>query len=222
MYEKAYDLTDSERREVEELLAGITLRGGRLTDDGGRPIPYRVLRGRRYLMCDKGMVWQFAPAGAPQVPGQAVGVCRRNSAVAMWTGRWRKQYPADGLAKYAKCIVWVPLDDHINGHPGVSKLGWYRAEKGFRHPYEGPQAPSAADIAALESRGRDAEQAVFVRMQQEGLRVSDAPLAVSRAEPSAVSNAEPSAVSNAEPAAAAAPRGAGVGRAHNGRYTRAS
>jgi hypothetical protein len=213
MYEEAYDLTDLERQEVQELQAGLTLRGGRLTDDGGRPIPYRVLRGRRFLMCDKGLVWQFAPAGSPQVPGQAVGVCRRNSAVAMWTGRWRKQFAADGSVKYAKCIVWVPLDDHINGHPGVSKLGWYRAEKGFRHPHEGPDAPSAAQIAALESRGREAEQAVLARMQQEGLRVSDAPAA---GRPAAGAPAAQAAL------AAPAPRGARAGRDDNGRFIRAS
>jgi len=215
MYEEAYELTDLERQEVQELQDGLKLRGGRLTDDGGRPVPYRVLRGRRYLMCDKGLVWRFAPAGSPQVPGQAVGVCRRNSVVEMWTGRWRRQYDAGGSATYAKCIVWVPLDEHINGHPGVSKLGWYRSEKGFRHPHEGPAAPSAEEVAALESRGQAAEQAVVARMRQEGLRVSEAPLAAGKAEPAAEAAAD-------APSARGAGPGAGPGRGPDGRYIRAS
>jgi hypothetical protein len=213
MYEEAYDLTDLERQEVQELQAGMKLRGGRLTDDGGRPVPYRILRGRRFLLCDKGLVWRFAAAGTPQVPGQAVGVCRRNSAVEMWTGRWRRQHAAEGTATYAKCIVWVPLDEHINGHPGVSKLGWYRSEKGFRHPFEDPQAPSAEQIAALESRGQAAGLAVAVRMQQEGLRVSDAPAAGSPAA------GAPAAEIASAPASL---RSAGGGRGPDGRFARAS
>lgn len=172
MYEDAYDLNDSEKRQVQEILAEMSLRGGRLADAAGRPIAYRVLHGRRFLVCDKGLVWRFAAAGSPQVPGQPAGVLRRNNAVEMWTGRWRKAVSPDGKPTYAKCLVWVPLDDHINGHPGISKLGWYRSEKGFKHPLDGPHAPAAEEIAALEGRRQAAAGAVYARMEAEGLSVS--------------------------------------------------
>ena len=174
MYEDRYDLSDPERREVQETLADMSLRGGRLADAAGRPIPYRVLRGRRFLVCDRGLVWRHVPAGAPHVPGQYAGTARRNSAVEMWTGRWRKASAPDGTETYAKCLVWVPLDDNINGHPGISKLGWYRSEKGFSHPLAAPHAPTAQEIETLEGRKRAATDAVYARMQAEGLSPPDA------------------------------------------------
>jgi len=169
MYEDAYDLGAHELQQVQEILAEMSLRGGRLTDAAGRPIAYRVLRGRRWLVCDKGLVWRYAPEGSPQVPGTRGGTCRRNSAVEMWTGRWRKVLGTDGSATYAKQIVWVPLDDHVNGHPGISKLGWYRSEKGFSHPFDQPDAPTAEQIDEIEGRRAEADHAVYARMMVEGL-----------------------------------------------------
>ena len=172
MYEDGYDLTDAEKTQVQEVLAEMSLRGGRLTDSAGRPIAYRVLRGRRFVVCDKGMVWRYAPAGAPHIPGVASAAVRRNSVVEMWTGRWRKATTPDGKDDYAKCLVWIPLDDHINGHPGISKLGWYRSEKGFKHPLDLPQAPTAEDLAALAARRETAAGIVAARMHAEGLNVT--------------------------------------------------
>jgi hypothetical protein len=169
MYEDAYGLNGSETQQVQDILAEMSLRGGRLADAAGRPIAYRVLRGRRWMVCDKGLVWRYAPEGSPQVPGVRGGPCRRNSAVEMWTGRWRKVRIADGKPTYAKQIVWVPLDDHVNGHPGISKLGWYRSEKGFSHPFEQPDAPTPEQIDEIEGRRAQAEQAVYARMMVEGL-----------------------------------------------------
>jgi len=180
MYEDGYDLSDSERKEVQEILADTALRGGRLTDVAGRPIAFRVLRGRRYLVCDKGLVWRFAPEGSPQVAGQPGSVVRRNSAVEMWTGRWRKVTSPDGIETHAKCLVWVPIDDNINGHPGISKLGWYRSEKGFKHPLAEPHAPSAEEVSALEGHREAAKGAVYARMQAEGLNASDVEPAAGR------------------------------------------
>jgi len=173
MYEDLYDLTDSERLQVREILADMSLRGGRLAGPDGRPVAFRVLRGRRFLVCDKGSVWRFAPAGAPQIPGQVAGVVRRNSAVEMWTGRWRKTQTPEGKSAYAKCLVWVSIDDHINGHPGISKLGWYQSEKGFKHPLAEPHAPVEEEIASLEGRAEATTTAVYARMQAEGLNVPD-------------------------------------------------
>jgi len=169
MYEDAYDMTESERAEVREVLADLAARGGRLTDAAGRPIPYRVLRGRRFLVCDKGMVWRFAPEGSPHEPGKRGGTQRRYRAIEMWTGKWRKAPGPDGEKTYAKCVVWVPLDDHVNGHSGISKLGWYRSVKGFQNPMAAPEAPSAEEIAELEGRREAVAHAVYARMQAEGL-----------------------------------------------------
>jgi len=175
MYEDVYDLTESEGLQVQEILTEMSLRGGRLTGPNGRPVAFRILRGRRFLICDKGLIWRFAPAGRPQVPGQVGGVPRRNNAVEMWTGRWRKTRTPEGEQTYAKCLIWVPIDDHINGHPGISKLGWYQSEKGFKHPFAEPHAPSEEEIAALDGRAKATSGAVYARMQAEGLNVPDEP-----------------------------------------------
>jgi len=169
MYENVYDLNDSETRQVQEILSDMSMRGGQLTNQAGRPIAYRVLRGRRWLVCEKGLVWRYAPEGSPQVPGTRGGPCRRNSAVEMWTGRWRKIQQPGGKVGYAKQTVWVPLDDHVNGHAGITKLGWYRSEKGFLHPLDKPDDPTDQEIAALEGRRAVADQAVSERMMVEGL-----------------------------------------------------
>ena len=200
MYEDAYDLNGPETQQVQEILAEMSLRGGRLTDAAGRPIACRVLRGRRWMVCDKGLVWRYAPEGSPQVPGTRGGTQRRNSAVEMWTGRWRKVIGADGKPTYAKQLVWVPLDDHVNGHPGISKLGWYRSEKGFSHPFDRPDAPTDEQIGQIEGRRSEAEQAVYARMMVEGLAAP---------EPSSgdqASSSEPQAAREPSPGAAG-PRG---------------
>jgi len=91
----------------------------------------------------------------------------------MWTGRWRKIQGPDGQATYAKQTVWVPLDDHVNGHAGITKLGWYRSEKGFLHPLEQPDSPTPEQIDALEGRRAAADQAVYARMMVEGLAAGE-------------------------------------------------
>ncbi|HUS91407.1 MAG TPA: hypothetical protein VM695_06125 [Phycisphaerae bacterium] len=169
MYEDQFDLTDAERAEVREVLTDMAARGERLTDAAGRPIPFRPLRGRRFLVCDKGLLWRHAPEGSPQPVGRPGAALRRNSAVEMWTGRWRKVRTPDGRETYAKCLVWVPLDEHVNGHSGISKLAWYLSRKGFKHPHAAPHAPGDEDIAALAGRKQAAQNAVLARMQAEGL-----------------------------------------------------
>jgi len=173
MYEDRYDLSPAEAQQTQEILSEMQLRGGRLTDSTGRPLAFRVLRGRRWLICEKGLIWRYAPAGSPQVPGLRGGPVRRNSAVEMWTGRWRRVVGPDGEATYAKQIVWVPMDHHINGHAGVSKLGWYRTEKSFAHPFDEPAAPSDEQIAELEGRRAEADRAVYARMVAEGLATDE-------------------------------------------------
>jgi len=175
MHEDAYDLTGSEKAEVRETLAEMSLRGGRLTTPDGRSEPFHVLRGKRFLICDKGLVWRFAPVGSQHLPGQAGAAVRRNRAVEMWTGRWRKATTPDGKKSFAKCLVWVPVDEHVNGHAGISKIAWYQSQKGFRHPFAEPDAPSAEEVAALEGRHRTASNAVYARMRAEGLHVPDTP-----------------------------------------------
>lgn len=178
MYEDRYDLTEDERSEVRQVLAEMALRGGRLADAHGRPIPHRILRGRRFMVCPKGLVWRYAPEGSAQ-PGQdprglsPSGSPRRNSAVEMWTGKWRRALTPDGRATHAKCLIWVPLDEHINGRQNIPKLGWYRSEKGFRHPLEAPHEPSEEQVAALESRRAMLRNDISARMRQEGLRGGD-------------------------------------------------
>ena len=173
MYEDRYDLSGAELQQAREILSEMQLRGGRLTDSAGRPLACRVLRGRRWLICDKGLIWRYAPAGSPQVPGLRGGPVRRNGAVEMWTGRWRKVIGPDGEATYAKQTVWVPTDSHVNGHAGVSKLGWYRTEKGFAHPFDEPGAPSDEQIAELEGRRAETDRAVYSRMLAEGLAADE-------------------------------------------------
>ena len=138
MYEDRFPLSDSEMRQVREILGDMSLRGGALADATGRPVRYRVLQGRRYLVCERGLVWRYAPTGTPHVPGQAGGATRRNSAVEMWTGRWRKVRTPDGRETYAKCLVWVPVEENINGHAGLSK----RPATAAREP--GPAALTSA------------------------------------------------------------------------------
>lgn len=169
MYENEYGLTSLELQDAAGVMGEIQLRGGKLTDERGRPMHYRVLAGRRFLVCERGLVWRYAAAGSPSVPGLRGGSVRRNSAVEMWTGKWRRRIGADGAALYDKCLVWVPLDDNVNGRQDVGKIAWYMAEKGFRHPLEGDGQPGAAERAALDDRCAAAAEAVNDRLQAEGL-----------------------------------------------------
>ncbi len=167
MYEDRYDLTDAELREARDALSDLKLRGG-LIDAAGQTADYRILQGKRFLVCRRGMVWRYLPAGAPDGAGPTAPR-RRHSAVEMWTGRWHDTIGPDGRVAYRKTLVWVPLDDHINGHPGTPQMSWYASTKGYCHPHSAPSEPTAEDIEAIESRRARAVGIVRQRMRDVGL-----------------------------------------------------
>ena len=161
-----YDLTSDEAGEVKQLQDAIARRGRLyrtdrdghpITDAAGQPVPadYLVLRSRRFLVDAEGLVWRFFAEGSPKHPDRPDrgGAPWRNNRVEMWTGRWRAVVGADGRPTYAKVLVARPVDKRINGHPGMAQIQWYRTAKGYRHPHEGPNQPSPAELQRLR-RGR--------------------------------------------------------------------
>ncbi len=86
--------------------------------------------------------------------------------------RWAD--PTTGQPTYAKRTMIVPVDPNINAHPHVAHLDWYRAEKGFKHPFDKPDRPDDLDIRSMDRRRLDTVEAVYARMGElaaEGLDV---------------------------------------------------
>ena len=153
-------LTEAERRDVQDICDGIARDGALyavdrdgnpVRDATGRLVPrdWQVVRGRRFLVDSSGALWRFFPRGGPKDRRNpaAGGPPRRFNGVEMWTGKWRPCVdPATGDPTYAKRTMIVPIDPNVNAHPHVSHIEWYRAEKGFKHPFDPPDCPSELEI----------------------------------------------------------------------------
>jgi len=171
-------VTDGERRGVAEVqerivrdagLFAVDRDGNQIHDATGRPMArdWQVVRGRRFLVDAAGTVWRFFPRGGPKDRRNptAGGPPRRFNGVEMWTGRWRPcTDPSTGEPTYAKRTMIVPVDPNINAHPHISHIEWHRAEKGFKHPFDPPDAPGDLDVRLMDRRRLDTVEAVYARM----------------------------------------------------------
>ena len=159
------EMTDSQRREIDEILDRIASDGGLYqTDRDGRllldaagspsPLEYVVCRSRRFLVDSEGTVWKFFAEGTKKNPDapDGGGAPWRNNRIEMWTGGWRRIVGADGEVDYVKTLTARPVDKRINGHPGLSQIQWYRTVKGYKHPQDPPNTPTADQVRAMEHK----------------------------------------------------------------------
>ncbi|MCK4624996.1 MAG: hypothetical protein KAV00_06785 [Phycisphaerae bacterium] len=173
---ETYDLNDVEQRHFQSIQDGIAANGGKLyqTDrfgdlvrgpGGPIAIEYEVLRGGQFCVDNHGTLWRYAGLGASKMPGiSGGGAKRRNPAVEMWTGHWRKVKGPDGKGTYAKCTIWCSVDLCVNNFPGVSHIDWYTNTKGFGHPLSEPHAPTASQIRVMEGEQENIDQAVYAKI----------------------------------------------------------
>lgn len=171
-----YDLNDVEQKHFQSVQDGMVANSGKLyqadrfgdlVQGPGGPvaIEYEVLRGRQFCVDNHGVLWRYAGLGASKMPGSSGGGAkRRNPAIEMWTGNWRKVKGPDGKPTYAKCTIWCSVDITVNNFPGVSHIDWYQNSKGFKHPLSEPHAPSASQIRAMEGHEEEIDQAVYAKM----------------------------------------------------------
>lgn len=164
MYEDAYDLKTHEQAHVSEILANFEAAGERLQDDQSTPLASIIVRGRRFLVCDKGKVWRYVYVGAPK---GAKGMPWRSDCIEMWTGRWQKTQDKDGKDRYSKCLIWAPISDTTNAHDATSHIDWYTNRKGYKHPHDPPHNPTSREIAKMEKQRDELDQAVYARMEQD-------------------------------------------------------
>lgn len=164
MYEDAYDLKMHEQMHVSEILTNFEAAGGRLQDEEGNPLASIVVRGRRFLVCDKGKVWRYVYVGAPK---EVKGPPWRSECIEMWTSGWQKVQDDQGQDRYSKCLIWAPISGTTNAHEGSSHIDWYTNRKGYKHPYDPPHKPTKREIAKMEKRRDEMDQAVYARMEED-------------------------------------------------------
>ena len=177
MYEEHYDLTQLERDEVSRILTRWESSRKRHINNEGQPVPFVLLSTGRFLVDTLGYVYLHAARGTPKqfdAKGKPQGAPRRNNVVEMWTGHWRKtKDPTTGETVYAKCLAWAAVDQHINAHPGMPNIGWYRNSKGWRHPHEPPDRPTQDEVDEMEDQLEREERMIAARMEQEGVQMTD-------------------------------------------------
>ena len=171
-----YELTAMEQKQVDEIQEQIAQFGSPVMVDpygqpvinnGGMvPLEYAVLRSRRYLVDNEGVVWKYTAEGAPKSPGVS-GTPRRNSVVEMWTGQWRVTKAEDGTVKYTKRILNRPIDEKIGGQPGMTKIQYYRIVKHYKHPFDPPHAPTEQQIRVMQGNAAVRATEVAARMETE-------------------------------------------------------
>ena len=174
------EMTDSQRREVDEILDRIAADGALyqtdrdgnlLLDAAGNPSPieYVVCRSRRHLVDSEGTVWRFFAEGTKKNPDapDGGGAPWRNNRIEMWTGRWRRAVGADGKVTHCKALAARPIDKRINGRPGMSQIEWYRSVKGYKHPNDPPYAPTGDQIGAMEHKRSAVAAEISARMDAE-------------------------------------------------------
>lgn len=191
MYEECYDLNEEERQEVARFLAAWERNGRRHFDAANNPAEYLITSTHGFLVGDDGCVYRMVEPGTPKMydeSGHPQGSPHRCRCIEMWNGHWRKVLdPATGKPAYAKCIIWVPMESHVNKYVGLSHIAWYRGRKQYRHPHEEPHRPTKREVDAMEGQLAERHTMILARMEQEGLdtkgseeppspAVSDAPL----------------------------------------------
>lgn len=177
------EMNEREKADVDEILArfssdGQLLAFNRVRDeyamDGNQrvPIDYQVVRGNRFLVDKHGTVWRYFPEGSPKAPNQpgVGGPPWRFNAVEMWKAMWRKvktKVDGEDVFRYAKSLAIVPIDKRINGQPNMAQIDWYLYQKGYKHPFSPPHAPTDMQMRVLERNRAVVTPAVFAKLEKE-------------------------------------------------------
>jgi hypothetical protein len=135
------------------------------------PVDHIILPGRRWLVDGDGTVWKYLPEGSAKDPAGTGGggAPRRNNAVEMWNGKWRKVELPDGTASYAKCILNFCVDKRVSGAPGISNIQRALTVKGYKHPHAKPDAPSAIQIKVIDRKKAVMHDMVLAKLEKEGV-----------------------------------------------------
>jgi len=147
-------MNESEKADALEIMGRVANDGGlyewdralgehRMIKGDMIALEYAPVRGKQFLIDTHGVPWRLGAIGsekAPHLPDGG-GVKRRSPKVEMWTGRWVQ----DVEGEWSKNTVWISLEKNVNAHKGMTNIDWHRHSKGFKHPFEEPQAPTVRD-----------------------------------------------------------------------------
>jgi len=173
-------VTESESRHVQDILSSIAQNAGMfrvdrdnipLRDAADRLVPtdYTVVRGGRFAVHKDGRVYRYFPKGSPKDRRNptAGGAPRRFSGVEMWTGKWRPCVnPATGKPTYAKNLVICPVEKHVGGNEHMSGVEWAQMKRGWKHPFDLPDSPTAVETRAMDRRRANAAEAVYAKVDE--------------------------------------------------------
>ena len=180
-----YELTAPEQAQVDRIVERIEQDGGlyKLDRDGevvygegNRPIPleFQVLRGKRWCVTPDGRVWKFGARGTQKAEGVA-GAPFRHNAVTMWTGHWMRERDGgtkeEPKYKYKKHLVWIAVDKGVNEVAGITHMDYYLGTKGYKHPFDAPHAPSAAQLRALGAKEHEAAGAIYALAEEQAIEM---------------------------------------------------
>jgi len=170
----SYELTGREQAHRDDILGRLEADKDlflydRITDEyktdgeGHRiKLGFEVVLGKRFCVDHHGATWRFAAEGALK---ELKGAPRRNNAVEMWTGHWRK-VNVDGKPGYIKNLVWAPCNLGVNQRPGTTHIDYYRNKKGYKHPLEKPHAPTEDQLSEMGAREVEMRGAIHAKTQE--------------------------------------------------------
>jgi len=175
-------MSERELQDAKDILDRMARDGGlyhfdRVRDeyvaDGNgtrQALDYTAVRGGRFIVDRHGVCWRYHPRGEVMRLSDGTPITRKQTSVEMWTGQWTRlatgsNEKGEQTYEVIKSTVMIPLEA-TSGKPNMSKIDWAKSKKGFRHPYDSPNAPSNTQMSVIARKAGAIDPRIKAKLEE--------------------------------------------------------